>query len=64
MVEFKLIYGDRASLWRAVLARISRSNKLPVGFLLLSGVYHRGAATKRNVCQFHGLPNYPHQFVL
>ncbi len=30
MVEFKLIYGDRTNLSRAVLARISHSNKLPL----------------------------------
>jgi hypothetical protein len=30
MVEFKRIYGNRASLSRAVLARISHSNKLPL----------------------------------
>jgi thermitase len=32
MVEFKRIYGVRASLSQAGLARISRSNKLPIGF--------------------------------
>jgi hypothetical protein len=31
MVEFELIYWDRASLIRAILARISHPNKLPIG---------------------------------
>jgi hypothetical protein len=30
MVEFRRIYGVLASLSRALLARISRSNKLPL----------------------------------
>jgi hypothetical protein len=30
MVEFERIYGDRVNLFGAILARISRPNKLPV----------------------------------
>jgi hypothetical protein len=31
MVEFERIYGDRVNLFGAILGRISRPNKLPVG---------------------------------
>jgi hypothetical protein len=30
MVKLERIYGDRADLFRAILARISRPNKLPI----------------------------------
>jgi hypothetical protein len=31
MVEFKRIYGDRVRLFRAILACMSRPNKVPIG---------------------------------
>jgi hypothetical protein len=31
MVEFERIYGDRVNLFGAILGRISRPNKLPLG---------------------------------
>ena|SRR5215213_7651306 len=31
MVEFERIYGDRANLFGAILGRISRPNKVPIG---------------------------------
>jgi hypothetical protein len=42
MVEFNRIYRDSASLSRALLARISRSNKLPLQWvaLILTRAHH------------------------
>jgi hypothetical protein len=45
MVEFERIYGDRVNLFGAILGRISRPNKLPLGSWVNRGRWLRENAS-------------------